>query len=120
MSIPWGSVVGAPLMDVFGGPAVYFPKDGSAQFDVVGVFDQNWREVVIQDSLSYTSDEWPVIGITDTQFLAHGVKPQQDDKVQIMDPNHPAAFGKIFIVKEPRPDSEGITLLLLMEWSGSP
>lgn len=118
MSVDWGTEVGTPTVDFFGGAAIYFPADDSPSFNVVGVFDEAYREVIISDGLSYTSDAQPVIGITDSQFAANGWTPQQNDKVQIKDPLFPAAYNKIFIVKEPRPDSHGITKLMLNEWAG--
>lgn len=119
MSVDWGTEVGTPTTEVFGGTAVYFPNDASPQFDLVGVFDEAYREVTIIDGLSYTSDATPVIGITDSQFAAKGWTPQQNDRVQITDPMASAyALGVIFIVKEVRPDSHGITRLVLNEWAG--
>lgn len=114
MSVDWGTEVGTPTTALFGGPARYFPHDGSPAFDVVGVFDEAYREVQIIDGLSYTSDAQPVIGITDSQFAANNWVPAQNDKVLILDPLM-AAFGQTFIVKEPRPDSHGITKLMLNE-----
>lgn len=118
MAIDWEAEVGAPTTAEFGGPAIYMPADGSPPFDVVGVFDDAYREVVIIDSLSYTSDAQPVIGITDSQFAIRGRVPAQNDKIEIRDPlsKH---FGQTFIVKEPRPDSHGITKLMLNKWVGS-
>ena len=119
MSVDWGTEVGTPTVELFGGAAIYFPGDGSPSFPVVGVFDEAYREVMISDGLAYTSDAQPVIGITDSQFAANNWTPQQNDKVQITDPlASDAARGVIFIVKEPRPDSHGITKLMLNEWAG--
>lgn len=118
MAIDWEAEVGTPTTAEFGGAATYYPADGSPPFDVVGVFDEGYREVVIIDSLSYTSDAQPVIGITDAQFAARGRVPAQNDKVEIRDPLS-RCFGKTFIVKEPRPDSHGITKLMLNEWAAS-
>jgi hypothetical protein len=118
MAVDWEAEVGEPTTALFGSAATYFPGDGSPPFGVVGVFDEGYREVVIIDSLSYTSDAQPVIGITDGQFAAWGWKPAQNDKVLIQDPLA-MANGKTFIVKEVRPDSHGITKLMLNEWIGS-
>jgi hypothetical protein len=118
MAIDWEAEVGAPTTAIFGGPATYYPADGSAPFDVTGVFDEAYRETVIIDSLSYTSDAQPVIGITDSQFGIRGYAPKQNDKVEIRDPLA-LAFGRTFIVKEVRPDSHGITKLMLNDWIGS-
>jgi hypothetical protein len=118
MAIDWEAEVGAPNVGVFGGPAIYMPADASTPFGVTGVFDAQYREVVIIDSLSYTSDAAPMIGITDGQFLANNWKPGQNDKLQITDPLS-ASFGKIFIVKEVRPDSHGITRLVLQGYGGA-
>lgn len=111
MSIDWEATVGAPTVDVFGGPARYYPADGSPAFDVIGVFDAAFREVTMADGLAYTSDARPVIGINDAQFLANLWTPQQNDKVKITDPNAGQWFGASFIVKEARPDGKGITRL---------
>lgn len=118
MSVDWETEVGAPLVQAFGGPAHYYPGNGGADFDVIGVFDEGYREVTIVDGLSYTSDAQPVIGITASQFALNNCEPAQNDKVLIMDPLS-KAYGKTFIVKEPRPDSHGIIKLMLNEWAGS-
>lgn len=112
MSVDWETEVGTPTTDEFGGPAVYYPKDGSKPFDVIGVFDEGYREVTIIDGISYTSDAMPTIGITDLQFAANGVTPTQDAKVKITDPLS-RWFGYTYIVKEVRPDSHGITRLVM-------
>jgi hypothetical protein len=116
MSVDWESEVGAPLVETFGGGATYFPADGSPSFPVNGVFDEGYREVTIIDGLAYTSEAQPVIGINESQFVANGRKAAQGDKVQITDPKS-KAFGKVFIVKEPRPDSHGIVKLMMNETS---
>lgn len=112
MAIDWAAKVGAPVTAVFGGLAMYFPADNSAPFTFTGVFDEGYREVTIQDGLSYTSDAMPVIGILDADFI--GREPTQSGKVLIMDPLSPA-FNKTFMVKEVRPDSHGITRLVMNE-----
>ncbi len=113
MSVDWEAEVGAPTTAVFGGAATYFPKDGSPSFGVIGVFDEAYREVTMIDELSFTSEAQPVIGITDSQFAAKNWTPAQGDKVRIDDPLA-RAYGQTFMVKEPRPDSHGITKLMLM------
>lgn len=114
MSIDWEAEVGGPTVAVFGGPAIYYPADGSASFAVTGVFDEAYREVTIIDSLAYTSDAQPVIGIDQGQFDLAGWVPGQNDLVKITDPLA-RAFGQTFIVKEPRPDSHGIVKLMMNE-----
>lgn len=113
MAVDWEAEVGTPTTAEFGGAATYFPKDGSPSFGVVGVFDEAYREVTMIDGLSYTTDAQPVIGITDSQFAAKNWIPQQGDKVRIDDPLA-RAVGKMFMVKEPKADSHGITKLMLM------
>jgi len=115
MAIDWEAEVGAPNVAVFGGTARYYPADGSPAFDLIGVADEGFREVVIVDSLSYTSDASPVIGVNSAQFALNNWTPQQNDKVKITDPLS-KMFGQSFIVKEPRPDSHGIILLILNEY----
>ena len=53
MAIDWEAEVGQPTVEVFGEAARIYPSDGvTAPFDVVGVFDAAFREVVILDGLS--------------------------------------------------------------------
>jgi len=111
MAIDWEAACGTPLMAVFGEAAIYYPSVG-APFDVIGVFDEAYREVTIIDSLSYTSDTMPVIGITDGQFMANGCVPAQNDKLKMNDPTKPY-FGRTFLVNEPQPDGHGITKMKL-------
>lgn len=112
MAVDWAKEVGAPTTAVFGGDAIYYPADGSPAFSFVGVFDEAYRENFIQDGLTYTSDAMPVIGILDADFT--GRWPTQSGKVRIMDPLS-SAFNKLFMVKEVRPDSHGVTRLVMQE-----
>ncbi len=113
MSVDWEAEVGAPTTEFFGGPATYFPKDGSPSFPVVGVFDEGYQDVTMIDGLAYTTDAQPAIGITDRQFAFKNWTPGQGDKIRIDDPLA-KAYGVTFMVKEPKSDSHGTTMLLLM------
>lgn len=106
MAIDWEDMVGAPCVAVFGeaDPWPYLPADGSASYTVIPVFDEGYREITLIDATSPTSDATPVIGVNDGQFKA---PPLQGDRTQ-----NPIT-GTWYIVKESRPDSHGVTKLML-------
>ncbi len=108
MSIDWESKVGAQVVKVFGTdtPAIYMPAAGSP-YPVTPVFDEAYREIIILDGESPTSDAKPVVGINDSQFQA---EPVQGDKIQIWLKGVPY---KTYLVKEVRSDSHGVTRLEL-------
>lgn len=117
MAIDWEAEVGEPNVEEFGEAARYYPS-AAAPFDVNGVFDEGYRETVIIDSLSYTSDAMPVIGINKSQFDLQGCIPVHNDRLQLTDPAS-LNFGKAFMVKEVRPDSHGILKLMLQVYTGA-
>lgn len=106
--IDWEAKVGAPVVGVFtSATALYIPASGAPTYSVGGVFDAAYREVILLDPESPTSDARPVIGINDGQFPD---PPQQDDRLVITTKDGPQGT---FIVKEARPDKHGITKLML-------
>ena len=115
MAIDWEGEVAAPNVALFGETANYYPVGGGV-IPVVGVFDGDYRETVIIDSLSYTSDSRPTIGINTSQFGL--VIPAQNDRLQLTDPLS-LHFGKKFMVAESQPDGEGHVLLKLNDYTGN-
>lgn len=112
MAIDWEAKVGAPNVAVFGEPAVYTPASGAGAYDVIGVFDDEFRSsAIIVDGDPDTSDFLPVFGVNAAQFRA---PPVQSDRIDF-----PAGTkwysGKAFLVKEPRPDGHGLFHLALNE-----
>lgn len=118
MAIDWEGEVITPLVEVFGEAAQYYPADASPAFHVNGVFDEGYRETVIIDSLSYTSDAMPVIGFDKPQFDAQGYVPVKNDILQLTDPKS-VNYGKTFMVKEVRPDDHGHLKLMLQVYAGA-
>lgn len=109
MAIDWQDKVGAPCVAVFGEPVAgtYRPYDTSlASYPLNPVFDEAYREVVLLDGESATSDVMPVAGVNDSQFKS---VPRQNDMWQRQ------ASGQWYMVKEVRPDGHGITLLKLLK-----
>ena len=114
MGIDWQEKCGAPLVAKFGDTLLYVPRAAAslAPFDVVGVFDAAYREVILLDAGSSATDAKPVVGINDSQFPA-GFTPDQDDRVVVPPTGLLAVHAGTYIVKEPRPDGHGHTLFEL-------
>ena len=106
MAVDWETTVGAPTVAVFGEAATYYPASGAPSFPVTGVFDNQFRSSSVKDDEAPESDSLPVFGVNSRQFAT---PPVQDDKLII------ASTGKIYLVKEPRPDGHGIYHLVLNE-----
>jgi hypothetical protein len=107
MAVDWERMVVAPLVKVFGedAPALYIPIDTSvAPYGITPVFDEAYREIILLDMSSPTSDAMPVVGINDGQFIA---PPKQDDRIRI------TRTMVTYLVKEVRADGHGHTKLML-------
>jgi hypothetical protein len=107
MAVDWERLVVAPLVKVFGedSPALYIPLDASvAPYPITPVFDEAYREIILLDMSSPTSDAMPVAGINDSQFT---IPPVQNDRIRI------ARTMVTYLVKEVRADGHGHTKLML-------
>jgi hypothetical protein len=111
VAVNWEESVLIPCTAVFGQdvPATYYPGDNSAAFPVVPVFDEGFKDTVVIDVTSPTSDARPACGINASQFPA-GTEPLQDDVLFV-----PGSVKLWYIVREVRPDRHGNFLLLLAE-----
>jgi len=120
MPIDWEGKVGAPTVAVFGDPALYVPASEAPAFDVVGVFDDQFRgTVIVTDGDPHTSDSLPVFGVNSRQFLPTDgdpgrAMPVQNDKI-VFPAGTKWFSGKSYLVTEPRPDGHGVFHLALNE-----
>ena len=101
--IDWDAQVLAPNEAVFGEPVTYIPAIG-ADFAILGVFDEAWREVELLDTELGNTSVTPVLGVRLNQFPN---PPQQNDQVRI------ARVNSTYRVREVRPDGHGGAKLLL-------
>lgn len=107
MAIDWDAKVGTPTTKIFGvdGGAKFKPAAGGS-FDIIGVFDEGYRETVVIDNVAQTTDATPVLGVPLSQFAALGAPaPAQDDVIIVK--------AEQFLIKEVRPDSHGHAKLML-------
>lgn len=103
MAIDWDKAVLAPTADVFGEPATYLPAAGGS-LPIVGVFDEAYREVDLIDTGVGATSITPVLGVRLAQFTA---SPVQGDQVRV------PSVGKLYVVREVRPDGHGWARLML-------
>ena len=108
MPIDWDEHVIGPTIDVFGEPATFLPKAGGS-LPIEGVFDEAYREVSLIDDLGATG-VMPMLGVRAAQFL---VAPLRGDSVRI------PSVGKLYVVKDIRPDGHG-WLKLMLGYTGTP
>ncbi|MCP1376042.1 head-tail joining protein [Dyella lutea] len=103
MAIDWDKAVLAPTEGVFGEAATYLPAAGGT-LPIVGVFDEAYREVDLVDTGVGATSVTPVIGVRLAQFVA---TPVQGDQVRV------PSVGKLYVVREVRPDGHGWAKLML-------
>jgi hypothetical protein len=120
VAIDWEAKAGAPNVAVFGEPATFTPASGDPAFDVVGVFDNQFRSTTLLSDDAPTSDRLPVFGVNESQFLPTAsvptkARPVQNDRVTFPATAKHEGAGKTYLVKEPRPDNHGIFHLVLNE-----
>lgn len=109
--IDWDELVLAPLEGVFGegeqeGRIQFHPFDGEP-YDIDGIYDAAYRDAALVDPMVSANTTQPILGVRLSIFRAAPVPG--DDQVYI-----PRA-GKMFLVKEVRPDSHGGAKLMLGE-----
>jgi len=103
VAIDWDKAVLGPVMGVFGELVHYAPAAGQP-FDIAdAVFDEAYREVVVEDGIPVSSVT-PVLGVRLAAFLT---PPAQDDALTI------DRTGTTYVVREVRPDSHGEAKLML-------
>lgn len=105
--IDWDAELLSPVMAVFGEdqPCRYMPRGGAA-FDLAdAVFDAEYQEVSIDGDVSASTQTKPILGVRMSLFPA---PPKQNDRVLIR------SVGKVWIVKDVRPDGHGHAKLMLM------
>lgn len=117
--IDWEEKCGAPNVQVFGESATFHPASGDPSFEVLGVFDDEFRSSIILDASTPSTDSLPVFGVNARQFeptadVPTKAQPEQNDRISF-----PAGrfkhSGKTYILKEPRSDEHGIFHLVLNE-----
>lgn len=109
MAIDWEAKVGAPCVAVFSEPVAgtYRPFDRTLpSYPLNPVFDEAYRQVILQDAEAAITDVMPVAGVNDAQFR---YPPRQNDLWQRQ------ASGQWYVVKEVRPDGHGVTVLHLVK-----
>lgn len=109
MPIDWDAKVLGPLEDVFGEPATYLPAVGGS-YAISGVFDSAYKDVALIDVSLDANTVQPVLGVRAVAFT--GV-PLQGDQVRI------PSVGKLFLVRDVRPDGHGWIKLMLAD-TGQP
>lgn len=102
MAVDWDSAVLAPLIDIFGEPAVFTPFDGD-DYQVSAIFDDAYQGVVMAGGMPVNSTG-PIAGVRLAEFV---VLPQQDDRL------FRVKTGELFAIKDVQPDSHGGAKLLL-------
>lgn len=103
MPIDWDKTVLGPTVAVFGEPATFLPAVGSPRA-VTGVFDEAYREVDLADPLVGATTAAPVFGIRTADFVT---LPVQGDQLRV------PSVGKLYVIKEVRPDGHGWAKLML-------
>jgi len=109
MPIDWDAKVIGPLENVFGEPATYLPAVGTA-YAITGVFDSAYKDVTLIDIGIEANAVQPVLGVRASAFR---VPPLQGDAVRI------TSVGKLFLVRDVRPDGHGWIKLMLAD-TGNP
>lgn len=108
MGIDWDKAVLGPTIGVFGEPAQYLPAAGGS-FAISGVYDEAYKDVQQLDPLS-ANETMPVLGV---RLASLPAEPQQGDQVRV------PSVGKLFYVKDVRPDGHGWAKLMLSD-TGQP
>ena len=109
MAVDWDKAVLAPAVAVFGegmqknGPIMFYP-DGGTAYAIDGVFDAAYRDINLVDALVDANTTQPVLGV---RLAIFPVAPIPDDQVYI------PSTGKMFLIKDVRPDSHGWAKLML-------
>lgn len=106
MAIDWNKNVLQPVNNIFGEPTVYYPADGG-QFDLTGVFDQAYAEVIITDDNPPINSVIPVLGVNVADFPGWYPQPKKNDRLYI------ASVDLNYIVRDVRPDGHGHIKLML-------
>jgi hypothetical protein len=103
MPIDWDQAVLAPLEAVFGEGEIYTPV-GGAPFDIQGVWDREYHEVVLLDPTAPADSAYPVLGV---RLALFAIPPAKNDRVFVKSVN------LTFIVRDVKPDGHGWAKLLL-------
>ncbi len=91
----------------FGEPVLYAPATGDAPFDITGIFDEAFLELVVVDGVQVQTEQ-PTLGIQYSQFTTQlKASPVQGDQLTVK------RTGETFVVREPRPDRHGGGRLML-------
>lgn len=109
MAIDWDAAVLGPCEAVFGEPATYIPASG-ASYPITGVFDSAYKDVTLIDVGLDANAVQPVLGVRSALFMS---KPVQGDQVRI------PSVGKLYLVRDVRPDGHGWIKLMLAD-TGNP
>lgn len=110
MTLSFDALVLGPCVDAFGEVAqgyaipVCTPVAGGEPFSCDGVFDAAYRDIDPLGALIVTAPSAPTLGVRLSQFPS-GIGPQQNDAWLIR--------GKNYVVREVRPDGQGMARLLL-------
>lgn len=103
MAVDFEALVAGPCMDVFGEPATFRPASGQP-FQISGIFDKAYSELVIDEAGAGITTVIPVIGVLRSAFP---LPPRQGDKIQI------PSVNTTYVVKEVRDDGHAIYKLML-------
>lgn len=103
MAIDWDELVLAPTIGVFGEPVVYTPA-GGASFTANGVWDREYREIILLDPAAPADSALPVLGVRVNQFAT---PPAKNDTVFV------PSVGLNYVVRDVRPDGHGWAKLML-------
>lgn len=109
MAVDWDQNVLAPLEEEFGEAATYIPAVGSS-YGITGVFDSAYKDVGLIDIDIDANTVQPVLGVRTNLFQA---TPVQGDQVRV------PSIGKLYLVRDQRPDGHGWTKLMLAD-TGQP
>ena len=146
MGIDWEREVLQPLAEVFGlddCAVTFYPKGGSAPYNIKPVFDEAYRDVMLLDVMAPTTDAKPVMGVPRHYFpgLPRDILYAQDFlrecKLRLVLPAIAAYTGVIgqdpiggfaigvepprwYIVKEAQLDGHGNVKLILMKTTPVP
>ena len=102
--VDWDAAVLGPLEAVFGESATYSPAGGGAPFPITGVFDREYREIILLDPTAPADSALPVLGVRVNQFAT---PPAKNDTVFV------PSVGLNYVVRDVRPDGHGWAKLML-------
>ncbi|OTP79488.1 head-tail joining protein [Caballeronia sordidicola] len=110
MSLDWIAALdrlNGAAQAAFGEPVSYAPATGEMPYDITGIFDEAFLELVVVDGVQLQTEQ-PTLGIQYSQFTAQfKAFPVQGDQLTVM------RTGETFVVREPRPDGHGGGRLML-------